>query len=72
MIALLTTARKATLSALAAFLSPPTALLLSDQPITWRVMLASLLVGALAGLGVYETGNTEEYEPRHAVVQDAD
>lgn len=49
MIALLTTARKATVSAVIAFLSPPTALLLSDQPITWRTLLASVLVGVIAG-----------------------
>lgn len=68
MIALLTTARKATVSAVVAFLSPPTALLLSDQPITWRALLASALVGVIAGLTTYQAPNTEPYEParRHA------
>lgn len=66
MIALLTTARKATVSAVVAFLSPPTALLVSDQPLTARVLLASALVGLIGGLSTYEVGNTERYEPRHA------
>lgn len=66
MITLLTTARKATVSAAIAFLSPPTALLVSDQPLSWRVLIASGLVGLIGGMATYETGNTEPYEPRHA------
>lgn len=64
----LTTARKATVSAVVAFLSPPTALLLSEQPISWRTLLASVLLGALGYLATYEVSNTEPYEPqrRHA------
>lgn len=65
MLALLTTARKATLSAVLAFLSPTTTLLVSDQPITARVLIASVLVGLIAGLSTYELGNTKEYTPRH-------
>lgn len=68
MIGLLTTARKATVAAAVAFLSPPTALLLSDQPITWRVMGAALLVGLIGGLTTYETGNTRP--PQHAASKD--
>lgn len=66
MITLLTTARKATVSAVIAFLSPPTALIVSDQPLSARVFLASLLVGLIGGLSTYEVGNTEPYEPRHS------
>ena len=70
MIALLTTARKATVAAAVAFLSPPTALLLSDQSITWRTMLASVLLGAVGYLTTYETSNLGPYEPRHAEPKD--
>lgn len=66
MIGWLTTARKATVSAAIAFLSPPTALLVSDQPLSWRVFLAAAMTGVIAGLSTYEVGNTEPYEPRHA------
>lgn len=61
MIALLTTARKATVSAAIAFLSPPTALLLSDQELSWRLLLASFLLGVVGGLTTYETANTEPF-----------
>ena len=66
MIALLTTARKATAGALGAFLSPLATLYLSDQDITGRGVVAALLSGLVAGLAVYEACNTEPYEPRHA------
>jgi len=68
-IALLTTARKASNAAILAFLSPPVALVVSDQPLTFRVVLASVLLGLIAGLSTYETSNTDVYEPRHSGVQ---
>ena len=43
---------------------------MSEQEITARVVVAALLVVAVGGLGVYETGNTEAYEPRHAAPED--
>lgn len=66
MIALLTTARKATTSAAVAFLGPLAALFVSDTPISLRLVVGCLLTGLIAGLGTYEVGNTERYEPRHA------
>lgn len=66
MAAPLTTARKATVSAVVAFLSPPTALLLSDQPISWRTLLASLLLGAIGYFTTFETTNLEPSNPQHA------
>lgn len=66
MIALFTTARKATTGALSAFLAPLAALFVSDQDIDARVVVAALLTGAVAGLSVWGLGNTEPYEPRHA------
>lgn len=70
MIALLTTARKATAGALAAFLGPLAALYASDQPITLRLVVGCLLAGAVSGLTVWATGNTEPYEPRHQAPAD--
>lgn len=70
MIGLLTTSRKATAGALAAFLGPLAALYASDQPITGRLVVACLLAGAIAGLTVWATGNTEPYEPRHSATKD--
>ncbi|TFV91421.1 hypothetical protein [Blastococcus sp. CT_GayMR16] len=61
MIALLTTARKATAGALATFLAPVTTLFISEQEITARVVVASLLTGAVGGLTVWATGNTRPY-----------
>lgn len=66
MIALLTTSRKALAGTLIAFLGPLAALYVSDQPITGRTIVGCLLTGAIAGLTVWITGNTEPYEPRHA------
>ncbi len=65
-IALLTTARKATAGSLAAFLGPLAALYASAQPITGRLVVGCLLSGAVAGLTVWATANTDEYVPRHA------
>jgi hypothetical protein len=65
-LALLTTARKATVAAVVAFISPPTALLLSDQDISPRALVASALLGVIGYLTTYETANTEPYEPRHS------
>lgn len=65
MLALLTTARKASVSAGVAFLGPITALFVSDTLITVRVVVGCLLTGLLAGLTTYQTGNTGPYEPRH-------
>jgi hypothetical protein len=45
--------------ALIAFLTPLGALFASDQDITWRVLVACLLSGALAGLTVWATGNDD-------------
>lgn len=68
MLALVTTARKATVSAAVAFLGPLAALFVSDTPISLRLVVGCLLTGIIAGLGTYETGNTEPYAPerRHA------
>jgi hypothetical protein len=67
-ISLLTTSRKALAGALTAFLAPLAALFASEQEITWRVVVACVLSGALAGLGVWSVGNTDVYEPvgKHA------
>lgn len=62
MLTPLTTARKATVSATMAFLSPLTTFLLSGEPVTWRALLASVLLGALGYLATYETTNTEPVE----------
>jgi hypothetical protein len=69
-IALLTTSRKATVGALVAFLGPLAALYASDQPITGRLVVGCLLAGAIAGLSVWSTGNTDVYEPRHAAAEE--
>lgn len=69
MIALLTTARKATAGALAASLGPLAALYASDQPITGRLVVSCLLSGAIAGLTVWATGNTRPYG-EHAAGKD--
>lgn len=66
MINALTTARKATVGAVGAFLSPLATLYLSNQDITGRGLVGALLAGMVAGLAVYEASNTEPYEPRHA------
>lgn len=66
MIGLLTTSRKATAGALSAFLGPIAALYLSTADLTVRGVVAALLTGAVGGLAVWATGNTEPYEPRHA------
>ncbi len=66
MIALVTTARKATAGSLAAFLGPLAALFASDIPIGPRVVVGCLLSGSIAGLLVWATENTDPYEPRHA------
>lgn len=66
MIALLTTSRKATAGALAAFLGPLATLYLSTADLTPRGVVAACLTGAIGGLTVWATGNTEPYEPRHA------
>lgn len=71
MIALLTTSRKATAGALAAFLGPLATLYASDQPLTGHLVVGCLLAGAVAGLTVWATGNTEKYEPRHATRKEA-
>lgn len=63
MIGLLTTSRKALAGALTAFLAPLAALFASEQEITWRVVVACLLSGAIGGLGVWSVGNTEPYAP---------
>lgn len=63
MNALFGTARKATVAGVISFLSPLSALLVSDQPITLRVVGASLLLGLIAGLTTYETRNTPDDEP---------
>lgn len=66
MIGAVTTARKATAGGLAAFLGPLAALYLSTADITARGVVAAVLTGVIGGLGVYSTGNTAPYEPRHA------
>ena len=70
MIALVTTARKASVSAAVAFLGPLAALFVSDTPITLRLVVGCLLTGLIAGLGTYEVGNTQPYEPRHAAAEE--
>jgi hypothetical protein len=71
-IALLTTSRKALAGALIAFLGPLAALFASDIPITARVVVGCLLSGAIAGLTVWATGNTDPYVPygQHADVKE--
>lgn len=66
MIALVTTARKAMAGTLVAFLGPLAALFASEQEITARVVVSCLMAGAIGGLTVWSTANTEPYEPRHA------
>lgn len=61
MIALITTARKATLGAATAFLTPLYVLYQSDVEITGRALVACLIGGLIAGLGVYEAKNTRPY-----------
>lgn len=64
----LTTARKATVSAAVALLTPLYVLLQSDQPVTWRGVLACAAGGIVGYLGTYSVSNAEPYEPaqRHA------
>lgn len=68
----LTTARKATVSAVVAALSPLYVLLQSDQPVTWRGVLAGAVGGIVGYLGTYAVSNTEPYQPaqRHAADRD--
>lgn len=61
MIALLTTSRKATAGALASFLGPLAALYTSGAEISLRLLVGSLLTGAVGGLTVWATGNTKPY-----------
>ena len=69
MIGLLTTSRKATAGALSAFLGPLATLYLSTADITVRGVVAALLTGAVGGLAVWSTGNSEPYEARHRAAE---
>ncbi len=62
MHALLTTAaRKAWTGAAVSFLSPLGVLLAAtDEPLSTRSVLASLVAGVIGGLGVYGTTNTTQ------------
>lgn len=59
----LTTARKATVSAAVAALTPLYVLLQSGQPVTWRSALACAVGGLVGYLGTYGVSNAPPYEP---------
>lgn len=70
MIALVTTAKKATAGGLTAFLSSLYVLVQSGAGIGWRDLLSCLIVGLLGFLAVWSPTNTEPYEPRHLVAKE--
>ena len=74
MLALLTTARKALVAALAGFLAPLYVLVQTGEEVTGRSLMACGLAGALAGLSTYQAPNTDAYEPqrKHAADNQVD